>query len=295
MQEAESTVKDDRRLGPGIRSRSRSPRWRGGRQRSPPPFRARSRSPVPQPLPLKGHSRSRSPVRQRSRGGGSYGDHPMDRSYESVRPVADYSRERSAGPGPERRETLPAQRREAPQSSRRQQAAYAEDYDSLEISTGGASQPTRKFDQTGTTLHERFTFDDSPANFVPKENISVGIERNIPGNEQAVVGGTLFPDQVSITRRRGEGEVPLHKREEFLGPQDDDHSERRVIRVAKGMDDVMITGLGDRDNFEVRRGEISGARGPQDNRWEDRRRGRREDTRSFERYWKTGGHGLQEI
>ena len=287
VQEAESTVKDDRRGGAGVQSRSRSPRWRSGRQQSPPPpFRARSRSPLPPPHSLKGRSHSRSPARQRVRGVVDYSDPPVDRGYEPAQAAPKYSRDRSPGRGPPRRQGSGPERREAPVAGKKQQGMYTEDYDSLEISTSGTSQPTRKFDQTSTSLHQRFTFDDSPANFLPKENISVAIERNIPGNARAMVGGQLFPGEVLITRRRGEGEVSLHKREEFLGPQDDDLSERRVIRVARGVRDVRDSGLGNRDNFEVRRGQAAGGRGSVSGRWEadEHKKGKRDDTRSFERY-----------
>jgi hypothetical protein len=186
-----------------------------------------------------------------------------------------YCSNRSRSPGFRRKDPPPVVQQEAestvkedrgsPSARYRQQPSYpaetrvppsapafsepaAKGYDSLEISTSGVAK--KHFDQTSMTLHTRFTEEcNNPISFLPKENISVGIDRNIPGNKPAVVGGQFFSDQVIISRHRGEGEVPLHQREEFLGPQDDDLSERRVIRVAK----TDTAGLGGRDNFEVRR------------------------------------------
>lgn len=173
------------------------------------------------------------------------------------RPSPGFRRSRSSSRTPSRtpekkHSFSPAESYEKPSHPAAEGGEGGGEFESLEISAqrGVAGQ----FDQTDTTLDMRFTEEcDNPLSFMPKENISVGIERNIPGNEPAVVGGELFPDQVLITRRRGEGEVPLHQRDEFLGPQDDDLSERRVIRVAKGLPDTHDSALGGRDNFEVRR------------------------------------------
>ena len=56
-------------------------------------------------------------------------------------------------------------------------------------------------------MHCRFATKYDPLDFTPEDNISVGIERNIRGNEPAKVDIPLKPKDVIVPRRRDEGQV----------------------------------------------------------------------------------------
>ena len=70
---------------------------------------------------------------------------------------------------------------------------------------------------------------ESTKSFVPKDNITVGIERNISGNSP-VRRREYAWEEVRILRRKDEGEHPLCLREEFKGAPEE-YQERRVIKV----------------------------------------------------------------
>ena len=85
---------------------------------------------------------------------------------------------------------------------------------------------------TGRSLNERFATKYDPLDFRPEDNISVAIERNIKGKEEAKVDVPLVPMYVVLPRSRNEGETPLTEREEFKEREEEEQvEEKRTITV----------------------------------------------------------------
>ena len=91
--------------------------------------------------------------------------------------------------------------------------------------------------QTSTSLHIRFSLAQGESflsTFVPPELITIGIERNIPGNEPAVMRSEFRPEDIEVIRRKDEGGCPFYEREEFqTRPDEEQYTERRVIKVVR--------------------------------------------------------------
>ena len=91
--------------------------------------------------------------------------------------------------------------------------------------------------QTSTSLHIRFSLaagESFLSTFVPPELITIGIERNIPGNEPAVMRTEFRPEDIAVIRRKDEGGCPFYEREEFqTQPEEEQYTERRVIKVVR--------------------------------------------------------------
>lgn len=108
--------------------------------------------------------------------------------------------------------------------------------------------------------------EDKP--FTPKENITIGIERNIRSNSpQRMIKRDFVPESVLVVRNKAEGFAPLYARSEFLPPppqapqqqqEDDEYAERRVVKVVwpEGESRRALDQYEEeyrRENFEVRR------------------------------------------
>ena len=91
--------------------------------------------------------------------------------------------------------------------------------------------------QTSTTLHERFSLAQGVSTrsaFVPPEQITIGIERNIPGNEPTVMRSEFRPEDVVVIRRKDEGVCPFYERQEFQTRHDEEqYNERRVVKIVR--------------------------------------------------------------
>ncbi len=106
----------------------------------------------------------------------------------------------------------------------------------------------KRFDQTTITLHERFTSEDDEPFAKPREVISIDIERNITGNDEAVIPDLVNVDHVVVVRRKNEGVKLLHKRPEFVTmKEEEEYTERRVIRLQAKPDPAV------KENFAVTR------------------------------------------
>ena len=90
--------------------------------------------------------------------------------------------------------------------------------------------PMKELGYTTIMTHSRFSSIDNTPDFKPRDTISIAIERNILGDEPAVISPVLKPELVSIVRRPSEGEKPLSEREEFV-TREEEYEERRVIKV----------------------------------------------------------------
>ena len=67
--------------------------------------------------------------------------------------------------------------------------------------------------------------------FIPKENITVGIQRNIKGGVEGLpIRRDYHESEVVLVRRKEEGTTPLCRREEFETPPEE-VIERRVVKV----------------------------------------------------------------
>lgn len=101
---------------------------------------------------------------------------------------------------------------------------------------GGSGGPIRKeLGFTGISTHWRFKQVEDTPDPKPRDLITIGIERNILGDEPAVISPVYRPEDVVIPRRRNEGEKPLHTRQEFV-TREEEYTERRVIKVIKSAD-----------------------------------------------------------
>ncbi|KAK2151709.1 hypothetical protein NP493_2580g00001 [Ridgeia piscesae] len=70
--------------------------------------------------------------------------------------------------------------------------------------------------------------------FDPPEQITIGIERNIPGNEPAIMRSEFRPEDVMVIRRKDEGVCPFYERQEFqMRQEDEEYSERRVVKIVR--------------------------------------------------------------
>ena len=106
----------------------------------------------------------------------------------------------------------------------------------------------RPFDQTETTLDDRFTsLSTKTKPFVPDENVTIEIERSVAGRAVPFAIPPFWSDACQIVRRPDEGKKPLSDREEFLRRVDDSDNERRVVKVKKSSVP---------ENFDVRRDRV---------------------------------------
>lgn len=91
--------------------------------------------------------------------------------------------------------------------------------------------------QTSTTLHDRFSIAQGVSlhsTFDPPEQITIGIERNIPGNEPAIMRSEFRSEDVVVIRRKDEGVCPFYERQEFqTRREDEEYSERRVVKIIR--------------------------------------------------------------
>lgn len=77
---------------------------------------------------------------------------------------------------------------------------------------------------------------ESERPFLPKENITVGIQRNLKdGDDRIPIKRDFIDAQVVMPRRKEEGEMPLSLRDEFVTrPEEEEEvEERRIIKVVK--------------------------------------------------------------
>lgn len=96
----------------------------------------------------------------------------------------------------------------------------------------GPEPSKQRFDQTRITLNKRFQMIQPHEPFSPTESITVDIERNIPGNEPAIIPRDIYLDQVIVVRQKNEGSKPLCQRPEFLSSPQDEYIEKRIVRVS---------------------------------------------------------------
>ena len=90
---------------------------------------------------------------------------------------------------------------------------------------------------TGVSTNDRFQrLTRQTRDFVPSEDISIGIERNIRGEAPAVIPRILQPQHFELKRRKDEGERKLHERDEFQTrdePSESEAEEEEVRRTVK--------------------------------------------------------------
>ena len=108
------------------------------------------------------------------------------------------------------------------------------------------TQPKQRFDQTTVLINDRFLMITGPLPpLSPNENITIGIERNIPGNEPAIIRREIYPDQVILIRRKDEGSSSacITHRPEFREPKPQ-YVEKRTIKVAAEQKRKFVVGEG---------------------------------------------------
>ena len=169
-------------------------------------------------------------------------------------------------------------KRHSDKSSKRQQGSVEEG----EIDE--SQNIERPFDQTDVALDDRFTALTSKSKpFIPDENVTIEIERNVAGRAVPFAIPPFWSDAVQICRRSDEGKKPLNDREEFLRRIEESDDERRVIKVKKTLVPENFGVRRDRNQTDGRRTlsskESRSRRDESSHRVEERRRERYDITR----------------
>ena len=177
------------------------------------------------------HARSRSPI--------SHSDHPSTRTQSADGRPQGFCPRRDPPPPRDRRGSYGAtseKNTEKPELSRYRPVRDAGERQPIR----NASPPHKGqgvIRQTSTTLHDRFSVAQGMSihsTFDPPEQITIGIERNIPGNEPAVMRSEFRPEDVTVIRRKDEGVCPFYERQEFETRQEDEeYSERRIVKIIR--------------------------------------------------------------